>query len=301
VTETVAGRIFARFNEGRMLYLPQMPLLMGSGKGSFTFEHRRIDARGHIPAHTFDDHIFMLPLGDREVPFKSRLNGRLFKGMVEPWRFRFLAAGDSLSTTWAAPMEGIFLTLSPGLIASSLGEEADSGPSEFISKVMPHADPLLVQLSLALQHHLGGKGGGGRLFEQSLLAAIAAHLVAAYGVGTRGRARSAPLSRRVRARVEEYVQRNLGRDLALAEIAAVAGISPRQLSRGFRAATGQSLWQFVIERRVREATRMLARRPSLSLSYVAQACGFVSYSQFIAAFRKVYGQLPSEYRRGRSH
>jgi len=302
MTETAASRIFARFDDGRMLYLPEMPLLMAGGKGSFTFEHRRIDARGHIPAHTFDEHIFMLPLGEREVRFKSRLNGRLFEGAIEPWRFRFLAAGDSLSTTWAAPMEGIFLTLSPGLIASSLGEEADSGPVEFVSNIMPHADPLLVQLSLALQYHLGGKsGGGGRLFEQSLLAAIAAHLVAAYGAGKRGRARAAPLTRRVRARVEEYVQQNLGRDMALADIAAVAGLSPRQLSRGFRAATGQSLWQFVIECRVREATRMLARRPALSLSYIAHACGFESYSQFIAAFRKIFGQLPSEYRRSRRH
>ena len=55
----------------------------------------------------------------------------------------------------------------------------------------------------------------------------------------------------------------------------------------------------MIECRVREATHMLARNRNLSLSYVARACGFESYSQFIAAFRKVFGQLPSEYRRTR--
>jgi len=35
----------------------------------------------------------------------------------------------------------------------------------------------------------------------------------------------------------------------------------------------------------------------MPLSHVASACGFESYPQFIAAFRKLAGQLPSEYRR----
>jgi AraC-like DNA-binding protein len=74
-------------------------------------------------------------------------------------------------------------------------------------------------------------------------------------------------------------------------------MSPHQLSRTFRATTGQSLWQFVIELRAREARRLIAANPSLPLSHIAHDSGFETYSQFIAAFRKVFGQLPSEYRR----
>lgn len=299
MTEAAASRIFARFDDGRMLYMPETPLLMGGRSGSFIFERRHIPAPGKIPAHTFDEHVFMLPVGGHAVRFSSRLNGRNLKGLVEPWRFRFLAAGDTLSTTWDTPIEAIFMTLNPELLPLSLGEEALARPVDLASNIMPHEDLLLAQLSLAMQYHIHGGRRAGRIFEQSLLAAVAAHLFAAYGTGKRGKIRNSPLTRRSRARIEDYVRQNLGRDIDLAGIAAVVGVSPRQLSRGFRAATGQSLWQFVIECRVREATRMLARNRKLSFSYIARACGFESYSQFIAAFRKVFGQLPSEYRRSR--
>ncbi|HEU5397973.1 MAG TPA: AraC family transcriptional regulator, partial [Gammaproteobacteria bacterium] len=265
MTEAAASRIFARFDDGRMLYMPETPLLMGGRSGSFIFERRHIPAPGKIPAHTFDEHVFMLPVGDEAVRFSSRLNGRNLKGLVEPWRFRFLAAGDTLSTTWDTPIEAIFMTLNPELLPLSLGEEALARPVDLASNIMPHEDLLLAQLSLAMQYHIRGGRRAGLVFEQSLLAAVAAHLFAAYGTGKRGKIRNSPLTRRNRARIEDYVRQNLGRDIGLAEIAAVVGISPRQLSRAFRAATGQSLWQFVIECRVREATRMLARNRNLSL------------------------------------
>ena len=80
----------------------------------------------------------------------------------------------------------------------------------------------------------------------------------------------------------------------------VVGMRHHQLSRAFRAATGQSLWQYVLECRAREAMRLMARSPDMPLSHVASACGFESYPQFIAAFRKLSGQLPSAYRRIRA-
>ena len=93
---------------------------------------------------------------------------------------------------------------------------------------------------------------------------------------------------------------NLAQDLSLAEIAMVVGMRPHQLSRAYRATTGQSLWQYVLECRAREAMRLMVRSPGMPLSHVATACGFESYPQFIAAFRKFSGQLPSAYRRIRA-
>ncbi len=273
--------------------------MAGGRHGSYIFERQKLFSAGHAPTHAFDEHIFMLPMGDAAVPFTSRLNGRRVQGNIEPGRFRFVAAGDTLSTTWEAPLEGIFLTLHPSLLDQALGEAAFDPPTELVSDIMPHEDPLLAHLTLAMQSYLQAGRVAGRVFEQSLLTAIAAHLITAYGRGLRGRHRTTPLTRQKRARAEDYVRQNLGRDIGLVDIAAVVDLSPHQLGRAFRAATGQSLWQFVIECRAREAMRMMTRNRTLSLSYIARACGFESYSQFIAAFRKVFGQLPSEYRRTR--
>jgi AraC family transcriptional regulator len=293
------SRIFARFDDKRSLYMPEDPVMAGGRNGSYIFERQKLFSAGHAPTHAFDEHIFMLPVGEAAVPFTSRLNGRRAQGYIEPGRFRFVAAGDTLSTTWESPLEGIFLTLHPSLLDQALGEEAYDPQTELVSNIMPHEDPLLAHLTLAMQSYLQAGRMAGKIFEQSLLTAIAAHLITAYGRGTRGRHRTTPLTRQKRARAEDYVRQNLGRDISLVDIAAVVELSPHQLGRTFRAATGQSLWQFVIECRAREAMRMMTRNRTLSLSYIARACGFESYSQFIAAFRKVFGQLPSEYRRTR--
>lgn len=300
MSNLVASRIFARFDDKRALYMPEAPLMVGGRSGSYIFEHQKVVASGHVPTHAFDDHIFMLPLGDIAVPFKSRLNGRPVKGLIEPGRFRFVAAGDTLSTTWrGGVVEGIFLTLHPDVLHRALGEDVMSPSVELASDVMPHEDPLLAHLTLAMQSYIQSGRQSGSIFEQSLLTAIASHLLRIYGRGRRNRGRGASLTRQKRARTEDYIRQNLGRDITLVEIATVVGMSPHHLSRTFRAATGQSLWQFVIECRAREAMRMMVHNRTLSLSYIARACGFESYSQFIAAFRKIFGQLPSEFRRTR--
>ncbi|HSN16904.1 MAG TPA: AraC family transcriptional regulator [Gammaproteobacteria bacterium] len=300
MADAIGSRIFTRYEAGRSLYMPDSPLVFGGRQGSYIFEHQKIATAGHTPSHIFDDHIFMLPLGETAVPFHSRLNGRPVHGHIAPGHFRFVSAGDSLSTTWEAPVEGIFVTLNQAFMFTALGDESLNMPLELVSDVMPHEDEVLANLTLTLKSYLEAGRQAGRIFEHSLLTAIAAHIFSAYGQGVRAPKGASPMTRRTRARVEDYVRQNLGRDLSLAEIATAVRMSPRQLSRSFRAATGQSLWQFVIGCRVQEATRMLARKPAPSLSYVAHVCGFESYSQFIAAFRKIFGQTPSEYRRSRS-
>ncbi len=301
MNDVTASRIFTRFDDKRTLYMPVEPVFAGGMSGNFMFERQKLDSAGETASHVFDEHVFMLPLGVSAVPFQSRLNGRQVRGLIEPGRFRFLTAGDSLSTSWEAPLEGIFITLHPDLLLRALGEEL-AGPSlQLVSNVHPHEDTVLMHLTLAMQSHLMAGRRAGRLFEQSLLTAMAGHLISAYGTGKRGALRGAILTRWKRQRVEDYVRQNYARDLSLAEIAAAAGMHPHHLSRAFRATTGQGLWQFVLECRVREAMRLMNRSRTLPLSHVATACGFESYSQFVAAFRKFFGQLPSEHRRSRDN
>lgn len=292
------SRIFTRFQDKRVLYFPDEPVLAGGRPGSYIFERRTVPASG-LAAHVFDDHMFLLVLGDAAVPYRSRLNGRQFNGMFEPGRFRFLAAGDSLSTTWNQPIDSILVAVHPDMLRRAVGDDMPGPSCELMSNAVFHDDPTLAHLTLALQSHLKSGGLGGKLFEQSVLTAIAVHLLRTYGSGNRAtlKACGSRLQRWKRLRIEEYVRDNLAReDLHLGEIAAAVKLSPCQLSRTFRAATGQGLWQFVLACRVQAAMRMLRRNPTMPLALVAQACGFESYSQFIAAFRRFYGLLPSEFR-----
>jgi AraC family transcriptional regulator len=291
----VTPRIFARYEDRQELYLADEPLVAGGARDSYVFERHSV-APGALHAHVFDHHMFLLPFGTAPVPFYSRLNGRRITGAFVPGHFRFLAAGDSLSTSWNETVDCILMAIHPGLIQRALGEDRCDAPPELISNILPHRDPILEHLVATMERHLTSSRPAGKLFEQSLLTTIAAHLFHAHGNGCRGRNRNAPLTHWMRARIENHVRENLGRPIGLNEIAQTVNLSPYHLSRSFRATTGQGLWQFVLECRVQEAMRMIRAANMAPLSQIARACGFETYSQFIAAFRKFLGQLPSEYR-----
>ena len=290
-------RIYIRTDSrGRVPYFDRPPLAVGGSNGLYTYEDRAVDA-GSLPPHSFDEHILMLPVGQRPIRFWSHLNGRPLTGRIEPDRFRFLARGDTLSTTWDAPLRGLFLTLSTALFAQALGDAIDNRPVDLVSNIMPHEDPVLAHLLQAIQAYSTRRGVAGRLFEQSLLTAIVAHVAVRYGAGRRHLAHGPNLPQWKYQKLTAFVREHIGHALSLKDLAAVVDLSPYHLGRAFRARTGSSPWQFVLECRAKEARRLITAHPDLPLANIADACGFESYAQFIAAFRKFHAQLPSEFRR----
>ncbi|MEM7488570.1 MAG: AraC family transcriptional regulator [Pseudomonadota bacterium] len=101
-------------------------------------------------------------------------------------------------------------------------------------------------------------------------------------------------SRRLR-RVIELIDASLGDDLRIATIAAEAGMSPSTLSRLFKAATGRSVWRYVLDRRLERAAEML-RRTDEPVAGIAHACGFSSQAHLTKAFRDGYGMPPARFR-----
>lgn len=154
---------------------------------------------------------------------------------------------------------------------------------------------LSLQALGALGAYLRSGAARGLPFERPLLEAVCG---AAGAGGAPAGARRALSPRTVR-RVQEFIEANLARDIGVADIAAAACVSPHHLGRGFRQATGQSLWQFVLARRATRARRLIEARPRTTLAEIAALCGFDSYSQFIAAFRKLHGVTPGDWRRRR--
>ncbi len=117
-----------------------------------------------------------------------------------------------------------------------------------------------------------------------------------------GRAVGAPaprVSRGQRPMVDcalDIIARAFRRPLTVAEVAAQAGCSPFHLSHLVRRATGMSVYQRVLELRVREGLERLLETPD-RLSAVALDLGFASHSHFTDAFRAKFGCSPSLARR----
>jgi AraC family transcriptional regulator len=80
------------------------------------------------------------------------------------------------------------------------------------------------------------------------------------------------------------------------DLADALGLSAGFFCRAFSAAVGKAPHDYVIDRRVARARRLLLD-PELDLSAIAQASGFASHAHMTATFRKRLGVAPSELRR----
>ena len=96
-------------------------------------------------------------------------------------------------------------------------------------------------------------------------------------------------------RVLTYIDDNIGGDIALKQLAAVACLSPNHFSELFRRSTGVSPYRFVMERRV-ACAKVLLRDTMLGVLDVALAVGFSDQSHFTKVFRRTTGLPPGAYR-----
>ena len=114
--------------------------------------------------------------------------------------------------------------------------------------------------------------------------------------GLRRRALTGGLAPHLGRRIAEHVEAHLHETIRLADLAAVAGLSPYHLQRAFRASRGVSPQAFVAQRRVARAKALLRGRDPLAA--IAFACGFSSQSHLTRVFRAATGVTPGGYRQG---
>ena len=92
-----------------------------------------------------------------------------------------------------------------------------------------------------------------------------------------------------------YLQEHMAEKLTLDQVAAEFYISKYYLSHCFKAATGFSVGQYLINTRILEARRML--QDGGRVAQVGEAVGFHSNEHFIRTFTKLTGVSPKQYAR----
>jgi AraC family transcriptional regulator len=92
-----------------------------------------------------------------------------------------------------------------------------------------------------------------------------------------------------------HIQARLDGDLSLRALSRKAGLSPFHLQRLFKAAVGETPKAHTLRLRLERAAFLLLIHES-SLLDIALECGFQSHETFLRAFRRRFGELPSDYR-----
>jgi len=98
------------------------------------------------------------------------------------------------------------------------------------------------------------------------------------------------------SRAEEYLRARLTCPVSRADLAAVAGVSIRTLSRGFAERWGTSPMGFLKQQRMEAAYRELlgAESGATSVTEVAFRYGFMHLGKFAGDYKRAFHESPSE-------
>jgi AraC family transcriptional regulator len=153
-------------------------------------------------------------------------------------------------------------------------------------------DPQIENIGWALKAEMEAGYPGGKLFRDSLGTALTTCVLRKHSSLERTPpAATGSFTGRQLKRVLAFIEENLDKDLSLAEIATVAGVSPSHCKFIFRAAMGLPLHQYVIQRRV-ERARILLSESELAISEIALRTGFAHQSHLARHMKRMLGYTP---------
>ena len=110
---------------------------------------------------------------------------------------------------------------------------------------------------------------------------------------TRAQHRAADLTRL--RQVRDRIDREFDEPLDVPELARGVHLSAGHLSRQFKAAYGESVYSYLMTRRI-ERSMALLRHSELSVTDICMTVGFSSFGTFSTRFTELVGLPPSRYR-----
>jgi len=253
---------------------------------------------GELPAHSHREHVVLLSLTDGCKGELITSSGIGMRGTQTRGNVCVLPAGLEHEVALEGNSENLALYIDPRLINKAASGAELSGNVEIVERYT-RRDNVINSVGMALLGELESEGLSGRLYAESLGNILAVHLLRYYSVSTSRKVTfTGGLSAKKLREVTEFISDNYNRDLKLAELAHVAGMSNFHFAREFKRTTGTTPHQYLIKFRVERAKALLVKN-ELPLIEVGLQTGFSHQSHFTRLFRRVTGITPNAYRLAR--
>jgi AraC family transcriptional regulator len=97
-------------------------------------------------------------------------------------------------------------------------------------------------------------------------------------------------------RVMDYIEKNLGEELTLDELADVSCFSRFHFNRIFSVLVGETLFKFIQRLRLEKAATLLCSEKTKSLLEIALDCGYSNAASFSKSFKAYHGVSPSQWK-----
>ncbi|MCK1445231.1 helix-turn-helix transcriptional regulator [Bradyrhizobium sp. 2] len=291
-SEPNAQRRSADAEMARVLHT--QPLRMASDPSSGTIAHWQHDPL-HDVVEPMTDHVIMAYNGSMQRV--ERRSGRSVAiGTFRPGVVIVIPQGSSSRWDIPKPVDVVQLYLPPTTLKRIADEANTATPIDLLERT-GYPDPITSRLLLSASASLEGNGALDALFRHQLTDLLATRVLAAHtGSPTTIQPTMGGLSPKVMLRAIERLRSDSDADVSLAALASDAGLSRFHFCRAFKDSTGLSPHAWLRQYRIEQAMNML-RDTDESVVSVAVALGYSSQTAFAAAFWKLTGETPTDWRR----
>lgn len=300
VSSPAADRLaFVELESGRMRpAVPHAPLSSSHGAPWTELLVEEYQSPPHVEHREVAplQHHLLLHL-DEPAHMELKLGGTWRRFVLHRGQFFLCPAQVPMSVRCREPGRFLSVAVDPARMRCAGLEWGEARPWAPLSPRQPFVDPFLGALIECLRAEMRQGYPGGRVYGDTLAAALMAHLwrgepgrTPEVNGGLRG------LSRPRLRHLDAFMREHLAEDLSLAALAREAGLSPFHFVRVFKQTTGQTPHRYLLERRLERARELLLQRAP-SLAEVAAATGFCDQSHLTLHFKRAFGLTPGEYRR----
>jgi len=95
----------------------------------------------------------------------------------------------------------------------------------------------------------------------------------------------------------QYSMDNFDKEVSLHDVADIANMTPNAFCRYFKQRTNKTFVNFLIDIRIGNACKLLAKKNDLSITEISYKSGFNNLANFNRKFKAIKGITPSEYRK----
>ncbi|PSB53052.1 helix-turn-helix domain-containing protein [Chamaesiphon polymorphus] len=273
--------------------LPQPPLLSSQNAGWEDIQLALFRQPPHeTPQYRSPYHTICINWGSG-VTLEQSIEGADAAARSTCGDMSFYNANRSQVFRWDRETEFLQLYIEPNFfhqIATELQLTCDLAEVELLVR----SDKLVLQIADSLKNSLAD-GGGCKLYAAAMARSLAIHVLNRYRHPSTNITQTPGLSTRQIQQVTEYIRDRLSSDLSLAELAACISLSPYHFARLFKQTTKMTPHQYVIDRRVELASKLLSKK-ELSIAEVALCCGFAHQGHLSKHFKRSTGITPKTYR-----
>ncbi|WP_081942973.1 AraC family transcriptional regulator [Myxosarcina sp. GI1] len=245
------------------------------------------------------EHTVFISLAPRPIEYVQVQDGKTHTGLYQRGEILITPANTPLFVRWSGNEDCLQIQLTTKFLQSIAQEtlDRDSDRLELIPGFQIRDARLeAIAMMLFTEHQQDHFDNG--LYLDSLTNVLAVNLL-------RNHTASKPqfpiykggFSPRQLGQVLDYIDAYLDRNIKLADLAQLLGMSPFHFSRLFKQSIGMTPHQYLSQQRVERAKELLKKTDRLIID-IALECGFSSHSHLSKQFRQITGITPKAYRLG---